>query len=173
MKVLDVSNATSNLVMGVGPLHRVGFILHSTSGTNSRKWLQGDSATSGNPSSADYLIGRDGETFRLVPPTHYAYHAGTSATISNANAGLTINREYFGIELENNDVAGEAPTDLQYQACAEIIRREAQINDMSPIKLYTHANIALPLGRRSDPVRCDIGRIFYYATYPTPFMAAT
>jgi hypothetical protein len=103
---------------------------------------------------------------------HYCFHAGESSLISNVNNGLNINRAFAGIEHECDDAHGGTVADIQYQACAQIIRLEAARYNLSPIEVYTHANIALPFGRRSDPVRYNLGLLFHYATYPTPFMLA-
>ena len=168
--VNDVSNNTDKRVMGVRSFARVGFVLHTSSGVDSLGWLQGGSANSGRPASSDYLIARSGTIYKLIPSGHYAYHSGNSSVHGSTDNGSYINQAYIGIEHENDDEHGQNVTDYQYQACAQIIRREAQINGMSPIQLFTHANIALPFGRRSDPVRYDIGRLFYYCANPTSAM---
>jgi N-acetylmuramoyl-L-alanine amidase len=167
-----VESNTASAVLGLGAQKRVGFILHTTEGRNSLAWLQGDSAKAGRPASADRLITRNGEVYYITPHGKWAFHAGQSSVHGMPNMGGAIGASYIGIELENFSELGEDVTELQYQACAQVMLEDSYEHKMSPIQCYGHGNIALPFGRRSDPVRFDYGKLFYYMAHPTPFMGA-
>ena len=166
LEFIDVSNNTANNHVGVRQVARCGFVIHTTVGKDSLSWLQGLSTGKTEVSSADYLVGRRGQIWRITRRGYFAYHAGKSKLHGKTNDREEISQAYIGIEIENNDNGEEEPTEEQYKAGAAIIRVEAKEHRLSPIELYGHANIAVPFGRRSDPTRFDYGRLFYWCANP-------
>ena len=120
-------------------------VLHSTAGFNlfgTVKWF----LTPESEVSSHFVIGKDGSIVQQVSTFDKAWHAG----LSEDKFGRThVNDFSVGIELDNlNDGVDPYPSE-QIEALKNllhvIIRRH-------PIKLITsHANIARPLGRKSDP----------------------
>ncbi len=66
--------------------------------------------------SAHLLIGRDGETWRLVEYDKQAYHAGASILNGRSNC----NRWTIGVELVGTQSSGF--TDAQYRALADLLK---------------------------------------------------
>lgn len=141
-----------------------GCLIHTTSGTNSRGWLQGESAKAGRPAGADALIDRSGHQFLLTPPYKFAYHAGASRIVlDKPYEGDALSEILLGIELECLDT--ERPTFEQYDSLADLICYYALMWGWSwPYIYYGHYGVAQPLGRRSDPVHFDwaalMGRLY-------------
>lgn len=163
----DLSDSTSLSVCGNRTLSPRGALIHSTSGTNSLKWLQGGSAKAGAPASADYLIRRDGYRYGLTPIGKYAYHAGQSRyTLDRAYINNEVSQVLIGVELEALDQ--ESPTFSQVDSLAELIVQMAPHYGWRwPFIILGHYAVARPLGRRSDPVNFDwgwlMGRIYVRA----------
>lgn len=157
----DVSGATDLRVCGPRSIDPAGALLHTTSGQNSLKWLQVGSANAGTPASADYLIGRSGQRYGITPKGRYAYHAGQSALTYNNRVyrGDEVSQFLIGIEIEcaNN----ERPTSDQYRSLAECLHNLA-IAWRWPIgyPVYGHYAVAVPMGRRSDPLAFDWGYLY-------------
>ena len=100
--------------------------------------------------SAHYLIGRDGDIYRLVREKDIAYHAG----VSKLPDGRTdVNRVSVGIELVNEQ--NTKYTDNQYKALKKLI---SDIQSRYSITyVLGHSDIAP--GRKTDPWNFDWKRI--------------
>lgn len=97
------------------------------------------------------LIGRRGDVYWLVHPKDRAWHAGASAW----HAVADCNNYTVGVCLSNrND--GEPYPEAQVAAavavCAELITQY----QMRPDRITTHALVALPAGRKTDPKGLDL-----------------
>lgn len=156
----DITASTSPSVYGTRTIRAAGCLIHSSSGTDSRSWLQGASTVAGQPVSADALIDRQGAQWLIVPPGHYAYHAGASAVyIDRWYRNSEVNQVLVGIELECLDT--EPPTWPQYDSLADLILYYALHHGWRwPFFIFAHSGVALPHGRRSDPVYFDWGDLF-------------
>jgi N-acetyl-anhydromuramyl-L-alanine amidase AmpD len=153
----DISADTSLLVCGARTLAPRGTCIHTTSGANSKEWLQGGSAASGTPASADCLIDRSGRRFWLSPSGRYAYHAGRSLyTLDREYRNNEVSQILIGVELECLDT--QAPTFEQLDSLAELLVAGATTQGWRwPFIILGHYAVARPLGRRSDPVNMDWG----------------
>lgn len=158
--ISDVSSVTSPLVNADRRISAIGTCIHTTSGFNSLSWLMGDSARSGKPASADYLIGRIGERTKITPGDRYAYHAGQSALVYNDRVyrDNEVSQLLIGIEIECSDT--ELVTWQQYDSLAQTIVEVGLDKGWRwPYYLVGHYSVARPLGRRSDPVSFNWGAL--------------
>lgn len=164
----DVSSRTSNLVNGQRKLKRRGIVIHTTEGYNSLAWLQGESAVSGNPASADFLITRSGDIYQITPPGLFAYHSGRSRHLLYQEPDKTISQGYYGIELEQYERAGQKVTDNQYISVAWLSRILIAVHRMDFRCIVGHYEIALPAGRKSDPTGFDWTAYTLELLHPSP-----
>jgi N-acetyl-anhydromuramyl-L-alanine amidase AmpD len=116
-------------------------------------WLQ-------NPKSkvsADYVIGKDGRIVRMVGPGRAAWHAGTCSYKGKVRSDY--NHLSYGIELVNLNDGHDPYPEIQLEAMAFVI---AHIQLESPtVKLIRrHADVAFPLGRKSDPAGLSIAKLY-------------
>ncbi|BDI28703.1 hypothetical protein CCAX7_007540 [Capsulimonas corticalis] len=105
--------------------------------------------------SAHFVVGKNGSVVQMVPIEMQAWHAGASSL----DGAPGVNAYSVGIEMVNlND--GEDPyPDAQYKAVARIIRRLRTVCDIPDSRIVSHAQIALPQGRKSDPLGFDFARL--------------
>lgn len=155
MKYIDVSSTTQATVTSRRTFRRRGIVLHETIGTYSLSWLQGVSALRGRPASSDFLINRPGDIYQLTRPGWYAYHTGTARWQLIQDPDYTINQSFIGIEFENNPQRGQKLTDLQYIAGAALIRALVASHELHVSNIVGHYQVALPRGRKSDPLTLD------------------
>jgi N-acetyl-anhydromuramyl-L-alanine amidase AmpD len=138
----------------------VGHVLHGTGGTNSLAWLQRYEPDPKKKSSADYLIGRDGLIMRLTPYGMFSYHAGRSWWNGKQDMMLTLNATHFGVEHEQLNDNIQAPTEDQYAASAYLWASHALKFSWSRQDTCTHAQCALPRGRKVDPLPWDLAHFW-------------
>lgn len=156
----DVTGLTAGSVQSRRILSVVGVVLHTSNGTDSLRWLQGASAEAGSKASADFLIARNGDTYRIIRSGWYGYHAGQSRW--GEWSGDKVNQRFIGIELENADDMGQSPTPEQYQSLGALLTQLRNDKELPfGYILTTHAAIALPLRRKCDPVRFDFNMIIW------------
>lgn len=107
--------------------------------------------------SAHFIVERDGTVTQMVPVGRRAWHAGTSRLGRRAN----VNDYSVGIEIVNRNDGQQPYTDRQYKAVAEIIRRLRTERGcrIPPARIVSHHDIALPVGRKSDPRGFDFARL--------------
>ena len=103
--------------------------------------------------SAHLHIRRDGTVVRLVADRDRAWHAGVSAWRGRPD----VNDFSLGWELANRNDGREPYTDAQY---ASVIRLGAQyVRQGLPLDAFvSHAAVALPPGRKTDPAGFDWDR---------------
>lgn len=155
MKYYDVSADTSLSVRAPRRLPRRLIVLHTTMGYNSRSWLQGGSAAHGTPASADFLVDRLGNIYQLIPPGWYSYHSGTARWRWIQDPDYTLNQSAVGIEIEAAEHRGQRITDLQYIATAALLDALMAHHAILVDRIVTHAMVALPPGRKKDPMTLD------------------
>lgn len=131
--------------------------MHTSEGTDSLAWLQGQSAVEGDPASANYLVTRQGDVLSLLAVGWYAYHSGRARWQLDQDANGTLNAYYVGIELENHSGLGQKVTTEQYIASAALARKLIAQNLIAPWKVIGHNQVAIPNGRKSDPLAFDWG----------------
>lgn len=96
--------------------------------------------------SAHFLIKRDGEVVQFVSVFDRAWHAGVSAFEERDNC----NNYSVGIEMEGCDTIPF--TDEQYKSLVELTHLlQRQFPKMTKDRIVSHAEIALPKGRKTDP----------------------
>lgn len=97
------------------------------------------------------LIGRTGRIFSLVAAEKRAWHAGVSAFQGRAN----VNDFSVGLSFGNRNDGVERYTDAQYAAGALYVASlMAAFPYITLDRITTHAAIALPAGRKTDPGPC-------------------
>lgn len=92
------------------------------------------------------LIGRTGTVFLVVPPERRAWHAGRSAL-----AGVGDCNDFTVGVCLSNDNAGEPFPPPQLNAAAGVCRLLLTHFGLDARAVTTHALIALPAGRKTDP----------------------
>lgn len=131
-------------------------VLHATADTNTEAsvaWCQTPKPKNPNPVSYHEIIDRDGTVFVLVPIERRAWHAGVSAFEGRKGC----NDFSIGISFANRNDGKEAYTELQYQVgaalCATHMRKHPAI---TLDRITTHRAVALPPGRKTDPLGFDM-----------------
>ncbi|MEO7717621.1 MAG: N-acetylmuramoyl-L-alanine amidase [Capsulimonas sp.] len=129
-------------------------VVHSTAGTRF------DSAVTIFQSpksrvSAHYIVGKDGRVVQMVPIGMQSWHAG----ISSLDGAPRVNAYSVGIEMVNRNDGTDPYPDVQYKAVAGIIRRLRTVCDIPDSRIVSHAQIALPKGRKSDPRSFDFAKL--------------
>lgn len=109
----------------------------------------------GSGVSAHFVVGRDGRVVQMVPVERRAWHAGVSQL-----AGVDgVNDYSVGIEMVNRDDGRDPYTNAQYRAVAGIIRLLRTRLTIPDDRVVSHAQIALPPGRKLDPLGFDFARL--------------
>lgn len=113
--------------------------------------------------SAHFVVGRDGRVVQMVPVEKRAWHAGSSVLEGAAH----VNDFSVGIEMVNLNDGNDPYNEPQIQAVAGILRFLRSRYDIPDSRIVSHAQIALPAGRKSDPVGFDFERIRTLASQNT------
>ena len=103
--------------------------------------------------SCHYTIGRDGTIVQHVLESDRAFHAGESR-MADGRGG--VNAFSIGIELVNlNDGVDPYPA-AQFDALRRLL---SEISSRHQIRnVVSHAEIAMPPGRKSDPAGLDVSQ---------------
>lgn len=97
------------------------------------------------------LIGRTGNVFQLVHPDHRAWHCGKSELEGVSD----VNDFSIGVCLSNrND--GESYPKAQLFEAASACAVLAQHYGIPLDRIVTHAEVARPVGRKTDPKGLDL-----------------
>ena len=129
-------------------------VLHSTAGTT----LESAVAKFQSPKSrvsAHFVVGKDGRVVQMVPVEMQAWHAG----VSSLDGVSEVNAYSVGIEMVNRNDGADPYPNAQYRAVAGIVRRLRAVCDIPDARIVSHAQIALPQGRKSDPLGFDFPRL--------------
>ena len=112
--------------------------------------------------SAHFIVGKSGEIIQMVPIEKRAWHAGASVWEGQER----VNDFSVGIEIVNlNDGRDEYP-EAQYLAVAGILRFLRSHYDILDSRIVSHAQVALPIGRKTDPVGFDFEKVKRLAAHP-------
>ncbi len=109
--------------------------------------------------SAHFVVDRDGHVVQMVPIEKRAWHAGVSVLDGVSH----VNDYSVGIEMVNLNDGIDPYTDAQYEAVAGIIRFLRSRYNIPDSRIVSHAMIALPPGRKSDPLGFDFHRLYALA----------
>lgn len=116
--------------------------------------------------SAHFVVGRDGRVVQMVPIEKRAWHAGTSVL----DGVPKVNDYSVGIEMVNLNDGKDPYPEAQMQAVAGLIRFIRSRYPITDAHIVSHAQIALPAGRKSDPAGFDFDRIRALARVGAPDM---
>jgi len=105
--------------------------------------------------SAHFVVGKDGRVVQMVPVEKRAWHAGTSV-FDGVNR---VNDFSVGVEIVNLNDGKDPFTSAQYEAVAGLIRFIRSKYTVPDDNIVSHAQVALPVGRKSDPVGLDFQRV--------------
>jgi N-acetyl-anhydromuramyl-L-alanine amidase AmpD len=97
------------------------------------------------------LIGRTGTVHRIVPDTQRAWANGKSRLILGGTAFNDVNNIALNLAFANRHNGIEPLTTAQIAAAQGVVAWWGYGYDIDTIT--THAAIAVPLGRKTDPVR--------------------
>ena len=96
--------------------------------------------------SAHFFITRSGEIIQFVSTHDRAWHAGVSSFAGRENC----NDYSVGVEMEGCDTI--LFTDAQYQSLRDLTKALMEsYPDIASERIVSHAEIALPHGRKTDP----------------------
>ena len=121
-------------------------VLHDTGGRTAEgalTWME--SPTSGV--SSHYVVGKDGQVWRLVPEGECAWHAGESVLFGRKN----VNSFSVGIEMVDDNDGDPYPKEqitAVIELCADIYRRHPGV---TLHRIIGHEHVAP--GRKVDPGR--------------------
>jgi N-acetyl-anhydromuramyl-L-alanine amidase AmpD len=105
--------------------------------------------------SAHFVVGKDGRVVQMVPVEKRAWHAGVSVL----DGVPSVNDYSVGIEIVNLNDGKDPFPDAQLQAVAGILRLLRSRYAIPDARIVSHAQIALPPGRKSDPLGLDFDKI--------------
>ena len=138
----------------VRPNDITAITIHSTANST----LQGVIDWFNNPNaqvSAHYTIGKDGTIVQHVLDSDRAWHAGNSVW----QGRQSCNDFCIGIELVNLNDGQDPYPEQQHQALVALTAYLAHKYNISPDDIMGHVDIALPVGRKSDPKGYDLERL--------------
>lgn len=97
------------------------------------------------------MIGRNGSIYAVVSPDRQAWHAGTSSLDGEA----MCNRYSVGVCLSNTNTGEPFPAS-QLGAAADVCAVLCGFYGIEVSRIVTHAAVALPAGRKTDPLGLDV-----------------
>lgn len=97
------------------------------------------------------LIGRTGNIFLLVHPEQRAWHAG----VSELDGVSDVNDFAIGVCLSNKN-NGETYPKAQVFEAAQVCATLCQHYGIPLDRIVTHAEVARPVGRKTDPYGLDM-----------------
>jgi N-acetylmuramoyl-L-alanine amidase len=105
--------------------------------------------------SAHYVIDRDGRVIQMVDERVAAWHAG----VSELDGRQGVNAFSVGVELVNRNDGKDPYPEAQVAALARIIRHLREHWDIPDSRIVSHAFVARPVGRKSDPLGFDFAHL--------------
>ena len=105
--------------------------------------------------SAHYTIGKDGTIAQHVRDTDRAWHAGKSIWKGRSSC----NDYCIGIELVNLNDGVDPYPEAQHQANVALCAYLCHRYNISTDDIMGHYDIAIPLGRKTDPRNYDLNRL--------------
>jgi N-acetylmuramoyl-L-alanine amidase len=98
------------------------------------------------------MVGRDGTVFSVVHPDRKAWHAGVSRLGDEDN----VNEFSVGVCLSNRNDGVEPFPMVQQSAAADVCAVLCGLYQIDVARITTHAIVARPAGRKSDPKGLDL-----------------
>jgi N-acetylmuramoyl-L-alanine amidase len=133
-------------------------VLHATADGDTRaavEWCCTPKPENPKPVSYHSIVDRDGTTYHLVDTDKRAWHAGVSSFMGREN----VNDFSIGLSFGNKNDGIERYTDEQYLVGAEIVAGWITKHPKITLeRITTHADVARPLGRKTDPFKFDMKR---------------
>ena len=126
-------------------------VLHADAGSSEHStlaWL----ADPSSDVSYHVLIGRRGTAYRCVDDERAAWHAGKAEYQGESK----VNSISLGIAFANRNDGEEPYTAEQLDAARVIVADWCRRYGLHPAAITTHAVVARPAGRKTDPVRFDL-----------------
>ena len=114
--------------------------------------------------SAHFVVGKDGRVVQMVPIEKRAWHAGTSVLEGIGR----VNDYSIGIEMVNLNNGKVPYPQPQLDAVAGLIRFIRSRYPIPDERIVSHAQIALPAGRKTDPEGFDFTKIKALARIGVP-----
>ncbi|MBT9584476.1 N-acetylmuramoyl-L-alanine amidase [bacterium] len=106
--------------------------------------------------SAHYVVDRDGTIVQMVDERASAWHAG----VSELEGRPGVNDFSVGVELINLNDGKDPYPNAQVAALARIIQDLRSRWSVPDGRIVSHASIARPVGRKSDPLGFDFERLY-------------
>lgn len=106
--------------------------------------------------SAHYVVDRDGSIVQMVDERFTAWHAG----VSELEGRTTVNNFSVGVELINLNDGVDPYPEAQCRALAQIIDDLRSRWKIPNSRIVSHAAIARPVGRKSDPLGFDFEKLY-------------
>lgn len=125
-------------------------VLHATADGGSEAGAEEWLCEPRSSASAHLHLRRDGTVVRLVPDGRRAWHAG----VSRWRGRDDVNGFSLGWEIANRNDRREPYTDAQYAALARLAAHYVA-QGLPPDAFVSHAEVALPAGRKTDPAGFD------------------
>lgn len=126
-------------------------ILHADASANEEgtlAWLEDpDSGV-----SYHVLVGRKGKIYSIVHPDLQAYHAGKS----ELDGEKFCNGYSVGVSLANRNDNKEFYPPAQVEAALAVCALLCRHYGITLSRITTHAAVATPLGRKTDPLGLDV-----------------
>lgn len=98
------------------------------------------------------MVGRNGAIFAVVNPDRRAWHAG----VSSFEGETDCNTYSVGVCLSNRNDGIEPFPMAQQGAAADVCAVLCGFYDIPVTRIITHAAVALPPGRKTDPKGLDL-----------------
>jgi N-acetyl-anhydromuramyl-L-alanine amidase AmpD len=136
------------------PTDITAITIHATANST----LEGVISWFNNPQaqvSAHYTIGKDGRIVQHVLDENRAWHAGQSVWKGRSSC----NDFCLGIELVNLNNGADPYPEAQHQANVNLCAYLCAQYNISPDDIMGHYDIALPVGRKTDPRNYDLNRL--------------
>lgn len=133
-----------------------GILLHADASPSEKgtlSWIQ----SSESKVSYHALVGRDGTVYTCVPYDRRAWHAGQGEFLGSKDP----NRISIGLCFANRNNGKEPLTQAQIEGMQTLIAEVRRRYGWLPVT--THAQVALPPGRKNDPEHVPNFRLEDYA----------
>lgn len=102
--------------------------------------------------SAHYLVDKDGAIVQMVTDDKRAWHVGRSEFQGDRD----LNNISIGIEMVNNNDGIDPYPLSQIDMVNRLVRYLCFRHQIPADRIITHAEVAIPLGRKSDPLAFDM-----------------
>lgn len=107
--------------------------------------------------SIHYLITKQGKIYQLVAESEAAWHAGASRW-RDMNS-VAIRDGSIGIELENRNNGTDPYPPAQFNSLVALMQDILTRHPLPLDHIVSHAQIAIPAGRKTDPKGFDFGAL--------------